>query len=123
MKISQDLLGIFLEIHILWAQHQVHHSSEDYNLAVGLRQSALQGWCGFVSKSKYFSVSILKRLSLFSNIIRWTKSNNFNIFFYFSRFTCHWLLLFLHRSLLPINISTYSISSGSIRKLLKLWGL
>uniref|UniRef100_A0AAR5PM64 Alkylglycerol monooxygenase n=1 Tax=Dendroctonus ponderosae TaxID=77166 RepID=A0AAR5PM64_DENPD len=35
------------EIHILWAQHQVHHSSEDYNLAVGLRQSALQGWCGF----------------------------------------------------------------------------
>uniref|UniRef100_A0A1B6EA86 Alkylglycerol monooxygenase n=1 Tax=Clastoptera arizonana TaxID=38151 RepID=A0A1B6EA86_9HEMI len=35
------------EIHILWAQHQVHHSSEDFNLAVGLRQSALQGWCGF----------------------------------------------------------------------------
>ncbi|XP_050312926.1 alkylglycerol monooxygenase-like isoform X2 [Anthonomus grandis grandis] len=35
------------EVHILWAQHQVHHSSEDYNLAVGLRQSALQGWCGF----------------------------------------------------------------------------
>ncbi|KAL1505714.1 hypothetical protein ABEB36_005216 [Hypothenemus hampei] len=36
------------EIHILWAQHQVHHSSEEYNLAVGLRQSMLQGWCGFV---------------------------------------------------------------------------
>ncbi|KAK9512203.1 hypothetical protein O3M35_000673 [Rhynocoris fuscipes] len=36
------------EIHILWAQHQVHHSSEDYNLAVGLRQSAIQGWCGFI---------------------------------------------------------------------------
>ncbi|KAL1132790.1 hypothetical protein AAG570_010742 [Ranatra chinensis] len=36
------------EIHILWAQHQVHHSSEDFNLAVGLRQSVLQGWCGFV---------------------------------------------------------------------------
>ncbi|KAE8737935.1 hypothetical protein FOCC_FOCC016600, partial [Frankliniella occidentalis] len=36
------------EVHILWAQHQVHHSSEDYNLAVGLRQSLLQGWCGFV---------------------------------------------------------------------------
>lgn len=36
------------EVHILWAQHQVHHSSEDYNLAVGLRQSVLQGWCGFV---------------------------------------------------------------------------
>lgn len=36
------------EIHILWAQHQVHHSSEEFNMAVGLRQSALQGWCGFV---------------------------------------------------------------------------
>ena len=40
---------LFAEVHILWAQHQVHHSSEDYNLSVGLRQSVLQGWCGFVS--------------------------------------------------------------------------
>ncbi|KAJ3641203.1 hypothetical protein Zmor_027718 [Zophobas morio] len=38
------------EVHILWAQHQVHHSSEDFNLAVGLRQSVFQGWCGFVSR-------------------------------------------------------------------------
>lgn len=38
----------FTEVHVLWAQHQVHHSSEEFNLAVGLRQSALQGWCGFV---------------------------------------------------------------------------
>nr|CAH7728478.1 unnamed protein product [Callosobruchus chinensis] len=36
------------EVHILWAQHQVHHSSEEFNLAVGLRQSILQGWCGFM---------------------------------------------------------------------------
>ncbi|BES97188.1 Fatty acid hydroxylase superfamily [Nesidiocoris tenuis] len=36
------------EVHILWAQHQVHHSSEDYNLTIGLRQSVLQGWCGFI---------------------------------------------------------------------------
>ncbi|CAB3381036.1 Hypothetical predicted protein [Cloeon dipterum] len=36
------------EVHVLWAQHQVHHSSEDYNVAVGLRQSILQGWCGFI---------------------------------------------------------------------------
>ncbi|KAJ8961403.1 hypothetical protein NQ318_014648 [Aromia moschata] len=36
------------EVHILWAQHQVHHSSEEFNLAVGLRQSILQGWCGFI---------------------------------------------------------------------------
>ncbi|KAK7862895.1 hypothetical protein R5R35_011604 [Gryllus longicercus] len=36
------------EVHILWAQHQVHHSSEEFNLAVGLRQSLLQGWCSFI---------------------------------------------------------------------------
>ncbi|KAF2901776.1 hypothetical protein ILUMI_04410 [Ignelater luminosus] len=36
------------EVHILWAQHQVHHSSEEFNMAVGLRQSLLQGWCGFI---------------------------------------------------------------------------
>ncbi|KAF5295538.1 hypothetical protein FQR65_LT10401, partial [Abscondita terminalis] len=36
------------EIHILWAQHQVHHSSEDFNIAVGLRHSFIHGWCGFV---------------------------------------------------------------------------
>ncbi|KAF5274192.1 hypothetical protein FQR65_LT17046 [Abscondita terminalis] len=35
------------EIHILWAQHQVHHSSEDFNIAVGLRHSFIHGWCGF----------------------------------------------------------------------------
>ncbi|KAF6204185.1 hypothetical protein GE061_002525 [Apolygus lucorum] len=36
------------EVHLLWAQHQVHHSSEDYNLTIGLRQSVLQAWCGFI---------------------------------------------------------------------------
>ncbi|XP_017771537.1 PREDICTED: alkylglycerol monooxygenase-like [Nicrophorus vespilloides] len=36
------------EVQILWAQHQVHHSSEEFNLAVGLRQSVVQGWCGFI---------------------------------------------------------------------------
>ena len=30
------------EINFLWAAHIVHHQSEDYNLAVALRQSALQ---------------------------------------------------------------------------------
>ncbi|XP_026322262.1 alkylglycerol monooxygenase-like isoform X4 [Hyposmocoma kahamanoa] len=37
-----------LEIHVLWAQHQVHHTSEDFNMGVGIRQSILQGWCGFI---------------------------------------------------------------------------
>ncbi|KPJ10047.1 Alkylglycerol monooxygenase [Papilio machaon] len=36
------------EVHILWAQHQVHHTSEDFNMGVGIRQSVMQGWCGFI---------------------------------------------------------------------------
>ncbi|XP_032512975.2 alkylglycerol monooxygenase-like [Danaus plexippus] len=36
------------EIHILWAQHQVHHTSEDFNMGVGIRQSVIQGWGGFI---------------------------------------------------------------------------
>jgi len=32
------------EIHILWAAHQVHHSSEEYNLSTALRQSVFQAW-------------------------------------------------------------------------------
>jgi len=31
------------EVNFLWATHVVHHSSEEYNLSVALRQSALQG--------------------------------------------------------------------------------
>ena len=32
------------EVNFLWAAHVVHHSSEDYNLAVALRQSILTPW-------------------------------------------------------------------------------
>ncbi len=31
------------EVNLLWAGHTVHHSSEEYNLSVALRQSAIQG--------------------------------------------------------------------------------
>jgi sterol desaturase/sphingolipid hydroxylase (fatty acid hydroxylase superfamily) len=31
------------EVNILWAGHVVHHSSEEYNLTVALRQSSLHG--------------------------------------------------------------------------------
>src|SRR6185436_15880290 len=31
------------EINLLWAGHVVHHSSEEYNLAVALRQSSIHG--------------------------------------------------------------------------------
>ena len=36
------------EVHLLWAGHVVHHSSEEYNLAVALRQSALHGLMSWV---------------------------------------------------------------------------
>mgnify|MGYP003349736437 FL=1 len=36
------------EVHLLWAGHVVHHSSEEYNLAVALRQSALHGLFSWV---------------------------------------------------------------------------
>ena len=51
-----DLAYYFLHryshtIHLLWAGHVVHHSSEEYNLTVALRQSALHGlfsWVFFI---------------------------------------------------------------------------
>ncbi len=36
------------EVNFLWAAHVVHHQSEDYNLAVALRQSTLQPFLGCV---------------------------------------------------------------------------
>lgn len=36
------------EVNILWAGHVVHHSSEEYNLAVALRQSSLHGLFSWV---------------------------------------------------------------------------
>ena len=51
-----DLAYYFLHryshtVHLLWAGHVVHHSSEEYNLTVALRQSALHGifsWVFFI---------------------------------------------------------------------------
>ncbi|XP_064410898.1 alkylglycerol monooxygenase [Latimeria chalumnae] len=36
------------EINIIWAAHQVHHSSEEYNLTTALRQSALQQFTSWI---------------------------------------------------------------------------
>ncbi|XP_074906193.1 alkylglycerol monooxygenase isoform X1 [Buteo buteo] len=36
------------EVNILWAAHQVHHSSEDYNLFTALRQSVLQKYTSWI---------------------------------------------------------------------------
>lgn len=36
------------EVNFMWAAHQVHHSSEDYNLSTALRQSAFQQWTSWM---------------------------------------------------------------------------
>ena len=36
------------EVNLFWAAHQVHHSSEEYNLSTALRQSVLQRFTSFV---------------------------------------------------------------------------
>ncbi|HEX5724752.1 MAG TPA: sterol desaturase family protein [Longimicrobiaceae bacterium] len=36
------------EVNLLWAGHVVHHSSEEYNLAVALRQSSLHGFMSWI---------------------------------------------------------------------------
>ena len=41
----------FPEVNIMWAAHQAHHSSEDYNLTTALRQSVVQNYSSAVSIS------------------------------------------------------------------------
>jgi sterol desaturase/sphingolipid hydroxylase (fatty acid hydroxylase superfamily) len=36
------------EVNLFWAAHVVHHQSEEFNLAVALRQGALQGWFSWI---------------------------------------------------------------------------
>ncbi|XP_037590137.1 alkylglycerol monooxygenase [Cebus imitator] len=36
------------EVNIMWAGHQTHHSSEDYNLSTALRQSVLQNYTSWI---------------------------------------------------------------------------
>ena len=38
-----------LEVNFLWASHQTHHSSEQYNLSTALRQSTTQNFTAWVS--------------------------------------------------------------------------
>ncbi len=35
----------------MWAAHQVHHSSEDYNLSTAIRQSVVQRYSSWVCMS------------------------------------------------------------------------
>lgn len=42
---------VFLEVNFMWAAHQVHHSSEDYNLSTALRKSIPQKYLSWVRKN------------------------------------------------------------------------
>ena len=41
------------EINLFWAAHQVHHSSEDYNLTTALRQSIMQYFSSWVKNNLF----------------------------------------------------------------------
>ena len=51
IKIVLNEIFFFPEVNIMWAAHQAHHSSEDYNLTTALRQSVVQNYSSAVSIS------------------------------------------------------------------------
>lgn len=62
------------EIHFLWAQHVVHHSSEFYNLTTALRQSILQA---------YFSWIFSLPFAFVMTPVQWVCHRQFNALFQF----------------------------------------
>ncbi|MDH5235347.1 MAG: sterol desaturase family protein, partial [Gemmatimonadota bacterium] len=56
-------------INILWAGHVVHHSSEEYNLPVALRQSALHGLMSWVFYIPLAIIGVPWRMFLACNAI------------------------------------------------------
>lgn len=51
-----------VEVSFLWASHQVHHSSEYYNLTTALRQSLTQQFTSWVSRYSIFILSLIFKL-------------------------------------------------------------
>ena len=51
LSLSKSPFCFLKEINLLWAEHQVHHSSEDLNISVSLRQSVVQQFVTWVSVS------------------------------------------------------------------------
>ena len=46
---SSHIVFDFLEVNLIWCAHQMHHSSEDYNMTTALRQSFIQAQFSSVS--------------------------------------------------------------------------
>ncbi len=57
------------EMNLLWAGHVVHHSSEEYNLPVALRQSALHGFFSWVFYIPLALAGVPWRMFVASNAI------------------------------------------------------
>ena len=67
----------------MWAAHQVHHSSEDYNLTTALRQSVLQRYFSWVcmahtaKQGPYGALKVSKSLEFDWTQFKALKSLNF----------------------------------------------
>jgi len=76
------------ESNIIWASHQVHHSSEDYNLSTALRQSMVQ---------KYYSMFCYFPMALFIPPQAFYTHQQFNLLYQF------WIHTEVIRSLGPLE--------------------
>jgi len=47
------VMTLMTEINFIWAGHQAHHSSEDYNFTTALRQSVFQKYSSWVSMTVF----------------------------------------------------------------------
>ena len=43
------VLCFITEVNVMWAGHQTHHSSEDYNFSTALRQSSIHRYLNWVN--------------------------------------------------------------------------
>lgn len=57
------------EVNILWAGHVVHHSSEEYNLPVALRQSSLHGLMSWIFYMPLAAIGVPWRMFVTCNAI------------------------------------------------------
>ena len=90
------------EIDILWAHHQVHHSSDDFSMSVGVRHGIFNNWLSWVG---FVKINIQSLLSPFD-------------FCHVRRFYILPLLFSSHHlSSFSIYKSACSIKFGSTRKL------
>ncbi|KAG9467419.1 hypothetical protein GDO78_014981 [Eleutherodactylus coqui] len=94
------------EVNIIWAGHQTHHSSEDYNLTTALRQSFLQ---------KYFSWMFYWPMALFIPPSVFAVHLQFNLLYQF------WIHTEVYNGLKHCNIQHGLFSTGeSTRHSLKM---